>query len=275
MVKKTQEKTERNKEEKILGKVEKVAQSAEKGKGKEMMFDEHCEEFEKKIESLTHDRERALSIPRNHAKVPRGTHSSVQMEEIFPRGDHNKIQRSDKFYKGNINEEERYNMVKEQKVKHSRGARPFLHLIEKLCFKACPALDQLPQVEVKDKVEKLDDEDEIEEDDVPLKRKRQDEEEASGLNRAKSSKAKDSKETLSPVSTKSPNKKKLTDLPSPDKSKSSKATSSQTVTKSKLPPSPKNPNRQPQPKKSKIPLPLPGKILITTLPLLYKIRKEP
>uniref|UniRef100_A0A9I9DWR4 Uncharacterized protein n=1 Tax=Cucumis melo TaxID=3656 RepID=A0A9I9DWR4_CUCME len=35
-------------------------------------------------------------------------------------------------------------------VKHPHGARPFLHLIEKFCLKACPTLDQLPQVEVKD-----------------------------------------------------------------------------------------------------------------------------
>uniref|UniRef100_A0A9I9EII8 Uncharacterized protein n=1 Tax=Cucumis melo TaxID=3656 RepID=A0A9I9EII8_CUCME len=35
-------------------------------------------------------------------------------------------------------------------VKHPREARPFLHLIEKLCLKACPTLEKLPQVEVKD-----------------------------------------------------------------------------------------------------------------------------
>ncbi|KAA0054403.1 drebrin-like [Cucumis melo var. makuwa] len=37
-------------------------------------------------------------------------------------------------------------------VKHPRGARHFPNLIEKLCLNACPMLEQLPQVEVKDGV---------------------------------------------------------------------------------------------------------------------------
>lgn len=37
-------------------------------------------------------------------------------------------------------------------VKHPHGARPFLLLIEKLCLKACLALEKLPQVKVKDGV---------------------------------------------------------------------------------------------------------------------------
>ncbi|KAA0032726.1 drebrin-like [Cucumis melo var. makuwa] len=37
-------------------------------------------------------------------------------------------------------------------VKHPQGSRPFPHLIEKLCLKACPSLEKLPQVEVKDRV---------------------------------------------------------------------------------------------------------------------------
>uniref|UniRef100_A0A9I9CUV8 Uncharacterized protein n=1 Tax=Cucumis melo TaxID=3656 RepID=A0A9I9CUV8_CUCME len=36
--------------------------------------------------------------------------------------------------------------------KHPRGARPFLHLIENLCLKACPTLKKLCQVEVKNGV---------------------------------------------------------------------------------------------------------------------------
>uniref|UniRef100_A0A9I9CFX8 Uncharacterized protein n=2 Tax=Cucumis melo TaxID=3656 RepID=A0A9I9CFX8_CUCME len=98
-------------------------------------------------------------------------------------------------------------------VKHPCGARPFPHLIEKLCLKACSALDKHPQVEVKDRIwssltfhciivihknksklkcfktkqygkseiKEVDDEDEEEEkeDDIPLKRKRQDKKEAS------------------------------------------------------------------------------------------------
>lgn len=39
---------------------------------------------------------------------------------------------------------------------HNRGdtrkARPFLHLIGKLCLKTCLTLDKLPQVDVKDRV---------------------------------------------------------------------------------------------------------------------------
>ncbi|KAA0060863.1 hypothetical protein E6C27_scaffold137G001110 [Cucumis melo var. makuwa] len=105
-------------------------------------------------------------------------------------------------------------------VKHPSGARPFPHLIENLCLKACLTLDKLPQNKVKLKclktkqdgksdVKKVDgkDEEEKEKDDVPLKRKRQGGEEASRSKRIKSSKAKNSKETLPPASTKSYKKK--------------------------------------------------------------------
>lgn len=37
-------------------------------------------------------------------------------------------------------------------VKHPYGARAFMFLIEKLCLKACLALEKLPHVEVKDGV---------------------------------------------------------------------------------------------------------------------------
>ncbi|KAA0060282.1 drebrin-like [Cucumis melo var. makuwa] len=98
-------------------------------------------------------------------------------------------------------------------VKHPRGTRPFPQLIKKLCLKACSALDNLPQIGVKDgiwssatlyriiainrnkaklkylkakqdgksEVKEVDDKDEEEkeEDNVPLKRKRQSEDESS------------------------------------------------------------------------------------------------
>uniref|UniRef100_A0A9I9DKC0 Protein MNN4-like n=1 Tax=Cucumis melo TaxID=3656 RepID=A0A9I9DKC0_CUCME len=154
-------------------------------------------------------------------------------------------------------------------VKHPRGARHFPNLIEKLCLNACPMLEQLPQVENKAKlkrlktkqdgkseVEKGDEEveDEKEEVEVPLKRKRQGEEEASRSKKAKSSKVKNSKEILSLVSTKSSKKKKPTKSPSLDKSIHD-GHISQNPTKSKCHHLPKNSNRQPHPNKSKIPLP--------------------
>ena len=82
----------------------------------------------------------------------------------------------------------------------------------------------------KSEVKKVDDEaeDEREEEKVPLKRKWQGEEEVLELKREKSSKAKDSKDTLPSTSTMSPKKKNPRKSPSSVKSKSYKATNSQT-----------------------------------------------
>lgn len=87
------------------------------------------------------------------------------------------------------------------------------------------------QVEVTD-VE-VSEEEERDEDEVPLKHKRQVEEEASRSKRVKTSKAKDSKKTLPHASTISPKKKKLTNTFSPTKSKSKsfKATTSRSSPK--------------------------------------------
>lgn len=54
--------------EELFGEVEKVSQSAEKGKGKEMTFEKHCKEFEKKIKNLSPLEEEA-SRPKKKRKV--------------------------------------------------------------------------------------------------------------------------------------------------------------------------------------------------------------
>uniref|UniRef100_A0A9I9CKB1 Uncharacterized protein n=1 Tax=Cucumis melo TaxID=3656 RepID=A0A9I9CKB1_CUCME len=113
-----------------------------------------------------------------------------------------------------------------------------------------------------------EDEEEKEEDDVPLKCKQQGEEEALGSKRLKSSKANDSEEILSHASTKSPKKKKPANLPLPNKSKSFKATNSQTLTCPKC-------LRLSKIQIVSLILRNQGKKLIKILPLLYIPRKEP
>lgn len=76
-------------------------------------------------------------------------------------------------------------------------------------------------------------EEEREEPEVLLKHKRQEEKEASGSKKAKTIKAKDSKETLPLVSSSSLTKKKASDSLSPIKCKLAKALTSQTPSKSK------------------------------------------
>ncbi|KAA0066896.1 hypothetical protein E5676_scaffold236G001180 [Cucumis melo var. makuwa] len=92
----------------------------------------------------------------------------------------------------------------------------------------CLKTKQAGQIEVK-VVDDKDEEEESEEDNVPLKCKRQGEEEALGSKKAKTSKAKDSKDTLPHASTTCPKKKKPTTTFSPIKSKFSKAKTSQTL----------------------------------------------
>ncbi|TYK03306.1 protein MNN4-like [Cucumis melo var. makuwa] len=203
--------TKLRKREELLSKVEKVTLSTNKGKGKEKTFDEHC---------------------------PRGTHQNVQMKRFFQpviaiRQDVVKM-----FFKGYINEEEHYAMVE---VKVGIWSSSIVHRIISI-YKNKAKLKRLktkPNGKLEVKEVDGEDKEEKKENDIPLKRKRQGEEEASRSKKLKTSTARDSKETLSPASTKSPkNKKKSTDLPSPNKSKSSKATGSQTPIKFKTPPPP-------------------------------------
>lgn len=122
------------------------------------------------------------------------------------------------------------------RVKHPRGVKHFLHLIEQLCIKAYPELEKFPQIAVKDGIctaptffrviaiqrnkekpkclktkqegkTKVDSEVELEkeeeekrkEDHIPLKRKRQGEKESSRSKKVKTTKAKDSSDPSSLV----------------------------------------------------------------------------
>ena len=113
-----------------------------------------------------------------------------------------------------------------------------------------------------------------EEEEVPLKHKRQGKEEDSESKKAKTSKARDYKETLPPASSRSPNKKNPTHPFLPIMWKLSIATTSQTPTKSKtLSKSQASPQSQKsKPEKSKSPPSIND--LTTTSSLRHKTDKD-
>lgn len=50
----------------------------EKGKGKEMTFDEHCEEFKKEIKNLSHLEEEASRSKKKRSVLPAGQRQSLR-----------------------------------------------------------------------------------------------------------------------------------------------------------------------------------------------------
>ncbi|TYK02168.1 protein MNN4-like [Cucumis melo var. makuwa] len=125
-------------QEELLNQGEKVALFAGKDKDKEKTFDEHCKEFEKEIEELSHLEDKGKKI------MPTRRDSTISMERIML------IYCIIEEIPVNIGEIISEHII--AWVKHPRRARSFSHQIDKLCLKACLTLDKLPQVKVKDEV---------------------------------------------------------------------------------------------------------------------------
>ncbi|KAA0039027.1 protein MNN4-like [Cucumis melo var. makuwa] len=241
--------------EELLSKVDKVPVPAENSKGKEKVktFEEYYEEVEKEIEKLS-PLEDEVPNPKKKRKV---TMKKKTLKEQFKKSTIS-MERIMLLYcimmeiLVNVGE-----IICEHVtawVKHPHGSKFFPCLIEQLCIKACLELEKSLQVQESDGVcsrptlhrvitihknkAKL----------RHLKTKQEGEKETSESKDAKTSNARDSKETLPLASSRSSAKKKSTNPLSPIKCKLSKATTSQIPTKSKTP---TKPQACPQSQKSK------------------------